>query len=348
MPNLGEAKLTLRVAGEKFKKGIAAAKGQTDKFGTAAEKSANKAKTAFGNMASSARNAAGRIPVVGGALSGLATPAGAATAVIGLAVGALAKMVTKTLDLGRNLGEAREKLNVSAEAIQIWRRAIEETNGKATAFDDTVLRLQRSIGEAGAGNKAYSDDFEAIGLSWQDLETMSPEDALLAVLSATNDNLNASDGAAVKAGLLGRSYADMGGLANDSGADIRKMLASVEESAVVMGGDAVSSVDEYDAAMREMRDTFGKIAIAIGTKVIPKITAVIKGIGAMYTAVSPVLTPALKILGGVLEHFLINPLKISEGRCHGCRRCPEGRLRRRLEHCQGNGRQCLERDRYDL
>ena len=37
-----------------------------------------------------------------------------------------------------------------------------------------------------------------------------------------------------------------------------------------MGGDAVTNVDEYDAAMREMRDTIGKIAIAVGTKLIPK------------------------------------------------------------------------------
>ena len=149
MPGLGEAKLTLRVAGEKFKSGLNAAKGQATTFGKSAEKSANKAKTAFGNMATKAKGAAGQIPIVGGALSGMVSPAGAAAAGIALAVGAVTKMVTKTLDLGRNLGEAREKLNVSAEAIQIWRRAIEETNGNATAFDDTVLRLQRSIGEAG-------------------------------------------------------------------------------------------------------------------------------------------------------------------------------------------------------
>ena len=78
-------------------------------------------------------------------------------------------MVTKTLDLGRSLGTARETLGVSAEAIQIYRRAIEETNGDAKAFDQSVLRLTRSIGEAGTGNKTYQEDFERIGLSYQDL-----------------------------------------------------------------------------------------------------------------------------------------------------------------------------------
>ena len=96
---------------------------------------------------------------------------------------------------------------------------------------------------------------------------------------------------------MGRSYTDMGGLANDSGADIRKLLESVEDTAVVMGDDAVTSVDEYDAAMRDMRDIFGKIAITVGTKLIPKITALIKGLGEIWKAVSPSPTACLKSLG---------------------------------------------------
>ena len=54
-------------------------------------------------MQASFQGFARRIPVVGGALAGLATPAGLATAAIGLAVGAVTKMVSKTLDLGREL-----------------------------------------------------------------------------------------------------------------------------------------------------------------------------------------------------------------------------------------------------
>ena len=76
---------------------------------------------------------------------------------------------------------------------------------------------------------------------------------------------------------MGRGYAGMGGFANLTTAEIEELTASVADSAVVMGGDAVTNVDEYDAAMREMRDTIGKIAITVGTKLIPRITAVIKG-----------------------------------------------------------------------
>ena len=61
------------------------------------------------------------------------------------------------------------------------------------------------------------------------------------------------------------------------------------DSAVVMGGDAVTNVDEYDATMREMRDTFGKVAITVGTKLIPKITQLVQSFMSIVEALWPVI-----------------------------------------------------------
>ena len=267
----------------------------------------------LGKMEKRLQGFAGKIPIVGGELKGLGGPALIASAAIGVAVTAVAGMVKKTLDLGRSLGTARETLGVSAEAIQIYRRAIEETNGSTSSFDSSVLRLTRSIGEAGTGNKAYQESFDLIGLSYADLAKLSPEEALKAVTGAINEQLSPADGAAVKAELLGRGYAGMGGFASLTTAEIEALTASVADSAVVMGGDAVTNVDEYDAAMREMRDTFGKIAITVGTKLIPRITAVIKGTQEMFNVISPVLIPALRVLGGVFELSVIRPLIVLKG-----------------------------------
>ena len=57
----------------------------------------------------------------------------------------------------------------------------------------------------------------------------------------------------------------MGGFANLTTAEIEELTSSVADNAVVMGGDAVTNVDEYDAAMRDMRDIMGKVAITVGT-----------------------------------------------------------------------------------
>ena len=137
---------------------------------------------------------------------------------------------------------------------------------------------------------------------------MSPEDALKAVTGAINEQLSPADGAAVKAALLGRGYAGMGGFANLTTAEIEELTASVADNAVVMGGDAVTNVDEYDAAMRDIRDIMGKVAITVGTKLIPKITQLIRSVIAIGTALWPVidilLTPtknAFDVLFGAID-----------------------------------------------
>ena len=212
------------------------------------------------------------MPVFGGSLAALASPAGLAAAGIGLVVGGLTKMVGKTLDVGRRLGELREKLGVSAESIQIYERAIEEGNGKTGAFEKTTLRLQKSIGDAAGGNKAAAAEFDKLGLSFEDLQDKSPEEALRAVLGAANDTLGPTDKASVLAKTLGRSYADLGGFATKGADELTEMLDSVKDVAVTMSGDGVTAVDQYDTANRNMRDSFGSIVTEVGMALIPVLT----------------------------------------------------------------------------
>ena len=135
--SLGSAYLTLRVKGDEFKAGLGKAK-------TQAATTTKGIGQSFTNLQGKIQGAAGKVPVVGSSLAALASPAGLAAAGIGLVVGGLTKMVTKTLDVGRSLGEMREATGVSAENLQIYQRAIEETNGDAGKFDDVILRLSKS------------------------------------------------------------------------------------------------------------------------------------------------------------------------------------------------------------
>ena len=270
--DLGKAILTIAVKADDFRKGIGKAKTETDQLAEHVEKKTGKIRGAFDKVGASAKNAAGKVPFVGGALASMVTPAGAATAAIGLVVGGLTKAVTKTLDLGRRLGELREATGVSAEGIQIWQRAIEETNGDAGAFDDVVLRLQKSIGDAAGGSKGARDAFDRLGLSWKDLADKSPEEAMAAVIARSNETQNASDGASTKALLLGRSYTKLGGLANMTGAELTALTAEVADNAAIMSGKGVDAVDDYDTASREMRDSFGSIVTQIGMALIPILT----------------------------------------------------------------------------
>ena len=310
LPSLGNAILTLRVKGDEFKAGLGKAKTQAETTTKGIGKS-------FTNLQGKIQGAAGKVPVVGTSLAALASPAGLAAAGIGLVVGSLTKMVTKTLDVGRSLGTMREATGVSAENLQIYQRAIEETNGDAGKFDDVILRLSKSIGDANQGNKAAQDGFDALGLSWVDLAGKSPDEALKAVVGAANESLSATDGAAVKAALLGRSYTGLGGFANMTTDEITGLTDSVADNATIMSGDQVDAVDAFDAAMRMLRDSVGGLTTGIGSALIPILTKVITffnndllpPIKDIARTLGPVLMPILKafynIFGGNIKTVLM-------------------------------------------
>ena len=310
MPSLGNAILTLRVKGDEFKAGLAKAKGQ-------AETTTKGIGSAFGRAQKSIQGAAAKVPVFGGALAGLASPAGLAAAGIGLVVGGLTKMVTKTLAVGRALGEARERTGVATEAWQIYSRAVEETNGDAGSLERVVLRLSKSIGDANTGNKAAQQGFDRLGLSWEELAAVSPDEAMKRVIGAANESLSATDGASVKAALLGRSYTNLGGFANLTTAEITALTDSVAENAVTMSGDQVTAVDNFDSALRTLRDSVGGLTTGIGSALIPILTNVINffnndllpPIKDIARVMGPVLMPILRafanIFGGNIKTVLV-------------------------------------------
>ena len=238
------------------------------------------------------------------------TPMGLATVGIGAAAAAITGMVKKALNLGRQLGTLREQTGVSAEQIQIYQRAIEETNGEASSFSSAVLRLQRSIGDANQGNKEAQESFEALGLSWADLANLSPEEALKAVIGRTNESLSATDGAAVKAALLGRSYASMGGFANLTTAEIEDLTASVADSAVVMKEDGVTQVDKFDQTWRKLRDSFGKISIQVGSAIVPLLMSLMEAIMEVGKALAPIIKKVLPFLKFRFEQ-LVDVVKLA-------------------------------------
>ena len=104
----------------------------------------------------------------GGALAGLASPAGLAAAGIGLVVGGLTKMVTKTLDVGRSVGERRGRLPAyrNRERGRFTSRAIEETNGdcwKVRLMKGWCFGFPNPSATPATGNKAAQQGFQRSG-----------------------------------------------------------------------------------------------------------------------------------------------------------------------------------------
>lgn len=210
------------------------------KIGNAATSAANAMKGGFSGVASTLA----KIGPIGVAVAGTITLIG--TAVYGV-FNAVGKLTTK-LD---SIGKAAKSVNMSAEAYLSLQHAASRTGVEMDKVIDIIGKIDFALVHAADGEKKYRDAFYAIGLSWRDLERLSPEKRLMAIADAMN-RIKSSNGSIPKElydALGRRGVQELNKIAED--ANFSKYVA--EASALGFGIDekTIRNAEAYKDAVSD-------------------------------------------------------------------------------------------------
>ena len=124
-----------------------------------AEKSGSKVGSAFGTIAK------------GAAAVGTAVVAGAA------AVGTAAyKMATDTAATADNIDKMSQKVGLSRESFQEWTYVLSQNGMEINSMQSSFKKLTTEIGAAANGSKGAVEAFAQLGITEEQLKTMSRED----------------------------------------------------------------------------------------------------------------------------------------------------------------------------
>jgi len=117
----------------------------------------------------------------------------------------LAAFVTRTLNLAAALSDLSSATNISIAGIRGFQQAVQVNGGSIEAADKAILKLNDTIGEAAEGSKTAQSAFARVGVSLQDLRTLSEEQILRKVVDGLGQIPDAATRGAVAANLLGKS-----------------------------------------------------------------------------------------------------------------------------------------------
>ena len=92
----------------------------------------------------------------------------------------------------------------------------------------------------------------------------------------------------------------LAGIINLTNAEFSELEGNVEATADILGQEGLDSAREFSKASAELKGQFSKITTTVALALLPKLTALINGLGEIWTAVSPMLLPALKALGSYM------------------------------------------------
>lgn len=242
----------------------------------------NDLKTMLSGPASEAGESAGA-SAGGGFSKGLGTAlkvGGAAAAALGAAVvgasGAVVKGAKEVAAYGDNVDKMSQKIGISAEGYQKWSYVME----RAGTNIDSMQAGMRTLSKAA---ESESDAFAAIGLSMEEVHSMSQEDLFGAVIAGLSNMEAGTERTALATQLLGRAGADLGPLLNEGTEAINEQMNMAEEYGMVMSDEAVKAAAAFQDSMTTLNGALTGLKNELMSEFLPSMTQVTDGLALLFS-----------------------------------------------------------------
>lgn len=245
---------------------------------------------------------------------GVAAFAAIGTAVTGATV-SLVKNAGETAAYADNIDKMSQKMGFSAEKFQEWDFIMQHNGSSIEAVKSAMMKLNNSL-ESG------SDAYGKLGLSIEQMQSMSAEDRFEATVAALQNVTDETERAALAQDIFGRSYQELGPLLNSSNEDIEEMKKQVHDLGGVMSDDAVKSGAAFQDSLQNLKTTMSGVKNNLMGEFLPSLTTVMDGLTALFSGddsgiekikqgiedfaknLSEKLPKVVQLLGGIAESLI--------------------------------------------
>ncbi|QTD91288.1 phage tail tape measure C-terminal domain-containing protein [Burkholderia anthina] len=179
--------------------------------------------------------------------SGAALGATAATAVIAGTIAVVHRAQKELEDYGKEYVTLSQQTGISMQNLQQWAYVTESAGLKANEAAKSLEAFEQAQNKAAHGNKQAAAAFSALGISMQQVKSLSPQDALLAVADAFSKSQDGAAKAAIAQEMFGESGRQLIPTLNQGADGIR----SLENEATALGGVLSDDTNKRLAELKE-------------------------------------------------------------------------------------------------
>lgn len=244
---------------------------------------------AFRNLAVAFRN-------VGASLGNVARQAGklGKTALFGggLLGGGLLLGLQQAAGLGDRIAKTADRLQIGVGALQEFRFAADRSGISVQAFDSSLERFVKRVGEAskGAGEAGRVLRFLGVELKTSNGEMRDTEDLLMEVLGALGGLDDAATQAAAAAAIFGREGLAMVNLAAEGAGGIEALRTEARRFGVMSEETARKSEDFVDQ-MTNLKAAVNGLKFAVAGELLPAISGLLRNLTEWIVANRAVIAP---------------------------------------------------------
>jgi hypothetical protein len=210
------------------------------------------------------------------AFKGTAAVVGAiSTAAIALG-GAFVKGAMDVSDYGSEVNDMSQKLNMSTQGFQEWRYILGQSGVDIGVLQGGMKKLSESA-------VAGSESFEALGISQEQLATLSTEELFNTTIAQLSEMEAGNERTALASDLFGRSATELLPILNQGATSIEEMRKQAEVYGLVMSDEAVKASDDFGDSVALMQQTLTGMKNRMMSEFLPSLTLVTDGLAKLFT-----------------------------------------------------------------
>ena len=210
---------------------------------------------------------------IGTALKGATSLVAAGAAAV---TGAITKGSADVAAYGDNIDKMSQKMGLSAQSYQEWDAVMQHSGTSMEAMKSSMKTLANAA-------QTNSKAFEELGISQEQLATMSQEQLFEATIAALQNVENETERTYLAGKTLGRGATELGALLNTSAEDTQAMRDRVHELGGVMGDDAVKAAALFQDNMQDMQTAISGLGRGMISELLPSMNEIIAGFTSLIT-----------------------------------------------------------------
>jgi len=232
---------------------------------------------------------------------------GVAMVAVGVAItAALTAMTVQWAKAGDEVAKLAAKTGFTTEMLSELRHAANLSGSSLAGLETGIKRMARTIIDARDGLSTAVRSLEDLGLSYEELKDLSPEEQFMTMTKAMANIEDPTLRAAVAMSVFGRAGTDMLPMLANGEEGLEAMRQEAHDLGLVFSADAAKAAEAFNDSITKLKGAFAGIGAQIAKTLAPIITGLIETITKVikkiidWTDRHPALRRAITIITGAV------------------------------------------------
>jgi len=179
-------------------------------------------------------------------------------------VAPLAASVQAFATNGAAIDDMAQRTGLTSNAVQELSHAAEMSATNIEALEKGLLKMQRTVVEAGDGTESARKALNDMGTSFKDLKGLSPDQQLEKMADGLSKIKDPAARTAAAVAIFGKAGAELIPFLSEGSAGIEKFRAEARSLGLVLDGNAIQAAAELDDKLQTLKSSFRGVVNQIG------------------------------------------------------------------------------------